>query len=173
MMHTSIVEDDGDNNIVKNLRSLNRTLAFCSDSVRYDIQRNLILAVEELSRTRPLTLALLKSVHEVADTFADGYEGRGKVHVGLRRIADNEVIPKGGNVKSLASLSRVFMENNANTDRYLVDRMLVSRGDSGELSLTGWGTYVLGYLDRQSAKEADLSRKPDGAGPQECLLEQA
>lgn len=140
------------------LNEINKTLMFCPPEVRYDLQRNVVEVVEELANCQPLKPELLQSVYDIAETMVSGYEGRGKVHIGLRRIADREQAPKEeeGNLKMLDALSYVF-EQNVRTDNYLLERQLVRRDSEGNLSLTIWGNFVLGYLNEESVKERNCA----------------
>lgn len=155
-----------DTSIAARLRSLSATLAYCSDSVRYDIQRNLVRSVEELARTKPLSLVLFRSMEDVAETFISSYgEGRGKVHIGLRRIAQGQTSAgaNGANVEDLSSLRSVFAQN-AKADKFMLDRMLAARETDGSLVLSEWGKFVLRYMDKQlalenAARTADITPK--------------
>lgn len=149
-MNNTDAFDEAWGEMAARLSEINNTLMFCPPSVRYDLQRNVVEVVEELANCQPMNPEILQSVREIAETMVDGYEGRGKVHVGLRRIADKEHSPQeeNGNLKILSALSCVF-EQNARTDNYLLDRQLVRRDSDGELSLTTWGSFVLDYMDSQ------------------------
>jgi len=152
-MDNSNASDEEWGGFAARLSELNLTMLICGPSVRYDLQRNVVELVEELARRQPMDPEVLKSVHEIAETMIEGYEGRGKVHVGLRRIAERELAPQEEktNIKTLSSLCSVF-EQNSRADNYLLDRQLVRRSSEGELSLTTWGSFVLDYLDTKAEK---------------------
>lgn len=141
---------DADKDVANTLRKLNRTLAFCADSVRYDLQRNMIEVIEDMVARKPVNALLFQSFREVAETMIEGFEGRGRVHVGLRRLAEAEkrgaVVQAPEKVTFLGSLSEIFTQN-ARTDKYLVDRMLARRNSDGEVRLSRWGHFVLDYMD--------------------------
>lgn len=157
-MHDSDGFDAAWDEMAARLSEINNTLMSCPLAVRYDLQRHVVDVVEELANCQPLKPELLQSVREIAETMVDGYEGRGKVHIGLKRIADKEHAPKEeqGNLKMLGALSCVF-EQNARTDNYLLERQLVRRDSEGELSLTVWGNFVLDYLNEESVKERNCT----------------
>jgi len=140
------------------LSEINRTLMFSPPSVRYDIQRNIIEILEELTSQMPTDPDLLQSIREVAEGMIEGYEGRGRVHIGLRRLADQHDAPKEeepGKIHAFSSLRAVF-DKNAKADAYLLDRQLARRNDDGELSLTAWGFYVLEYMDEKAQESRAL-----------------
>lgn len=155
MLDNTDAFDKAWDNIAVRLREINQTLICSPPSVRFDIQRNLVQVVEELTLHQPMHPEILKAVREVAEGMIEGYEGRGRVHIGLRRLADGEVAPQDGSatkVQAFASLRAVFSQN-AKTDAYLLNCLLACRSADGELALTPWGHYVLDYLDN-NAEEA-------------------
>lgn len=141
---------------MERLKDFSKTLRFCSDDVRYDLQRNLIQTLEQMLRENPNGTGRLKAVRDVADSVVDGYKGRGQVHVALRRIAEQRNVSseKDSNVLSFGSLKKTF-QNHANADKFLVDRMLATRNDTGELELSSWGAFVLSHLDKRQEKALD------------------
>ncbi len=154
--------DDG---VVARLRSMNRALMFCGPSVRYELQRNLIDIVEEMSRHRPLALKYMQVIKDIAQTVVGHYGQKhdvGRVHVALRRVDDlgqrnapSEAKPS--NVESFSNLRRRFSEQ-AKADHFLVDSQLAKRHEDGELRLTEWGLFVLQYLDDEQEKALVAAR---------------
>lgn len=144
---------------VKHLNEINQTLMFCPPEVRYDLQRNVIAVIEELAAQPPIHPVVMQTIHDVAETIVNGYEGAGRVLIGLRRIADQADCPAEeiANIKILGDLESVF-ERNARTDHYLLDRQLAERNGAGELYLTVWGCFVLDYLEKQDKHEHGLGR---------------
>lgn len=148
-LHESNKTDDSADSIAEKLKNMNKTLQYCSDEVRYDLQRNLIQELEILCRRSPLSLAYRKAFREVAESVVESFHGRGQVHVALKRVADNHNHEtRENNVWAMGRLKHVF-KRNAEADKFLVDRMLARRDDEEQLNLTIWGEYVLGYLDKQ------------------------
>ena len=149
--------------IAARLREINRTLMFSPPSVRYDIQRNIIEILEELTAEMPTDPDILQSIREVAEGMIEGYEGRGRVHIGLRRIADKPDELNNGEQSKMHAFSslRVVFDQNAKADAYLLDRQLARRSDDGELSLTAWGSYVLEYMD-ENAEEVRALKADSG-----------
>lgn len=136
--------------VMEQLQDFSRTLRFCSDDVRYDLQRNLIQTIEQIIRENPNGVGYFKAVREVADSVVDDYKGRGQVHVALRRIADKNSLQadQASNVLSFGSLRKTF-QRHAEADKFLLDRMLAKRNDAGELKLSPWGEFVLSHLDKK------------------------
>lgn len=144
------VSDDADE-IAQKIKDMNRTLQYCSDDVRYDLQRNLVRELEILCRRSPLSLAYRKVFRDIAGSVADSYTGRGQVHLALSRVAKQKCHEtKDNNVWSFDRLTSVF-KRNSEADSFLVDRMLARRSDDGELSLTVWGEYVLEFMEKEMA----------------------
>ncbi|MAE52174.1 MAG: hypothetical protein CMH27_10225 [Micavibrio sp.] len=144
---------------VKHLNEINQTLMFCPPEVRYDLQRNVIAMIEEMAAQPPIHPQVMQSIHDFAETIVNGYEGAGRVLIGLRRIADQADCPaeEVANIKILGDLDSVF-ERNARTDHYLLDRQLAGRNCAGELYLTVWGGLVLDYLEKQDTYEYEFGR---------------
>lgn len=149
--------------VSEKLRDFNTTLRFCSDEIRYDLQRNLVKTIEQMMRENPNGLRYFKAVRDIADSTVESYKGRGQVHVALRRIADldNSALSQGSNVFSFGSLRKTF-QRHAEADKFMVDRMLAKRNDAGELKLSKWGEFVLSHLDKKQDRAlVHTSHQPD------------
>jgi len=142
--------------VIERLQDFNKTLRFCSDEVRYDLQRNLVKTIEQMIRENPNGVRYFKAVRDIADSTVESYKGRGQVHVALRRIADqdNSSGNKGSNVLSFGSLRKTF-QRHAEADKFLVDRALAKRNDAGELKLSKWGEFVLSHLDKKQSRSLE------------------
>lgn len=144
--------EDDDISIAEQIRKMSRVMAFCSDDVRHDLQRNLLQAVESLMRSNPVSLNLFASFREMAETVVGKYEDRGKLHIGLRQIFDKEnhsnAVAKHSNVWIFQSLKMRFNSHNP-AEKFMIDRLLAKRTEEGKLNLTAWGKFVLDYMNKK------------------------
>lgn len=143
---------DGAESLAEKIKNMNKTLQYCSEEVRYDLQRNLIQELEQLCRRSPLSLSYRKAFRDVAESVVESFHGRGQVHIALKRVANHKNHEtRENNIWSLQRLKPVF-QRNAEADKFMVDRMLARRDDNERLGLTVWGEYVLNYLDKEEDK---------------------
>lgn len=163
----ALSEPDTAEDIADRIKKMSSVLRYCADDVRYDLQRNLIREIEILCKRSPLSLSYRKAFRDVANVVIEDYDSPGRVHVALRRLADQA--ERAEQPKSGASLvrfndfaRRVLQIEKA--ERFLVDRQLARREDCGALSLTIWGRYVLEHLDKRQARardNANIARLPE------------
>lgn len=148
-LHSSDGMHDSADDLADKIKNMNKTLQYCSDHVRHDLQRNLIRELEILCRRSPLALSYRKAFRDVAETVVESYKGRGQVHLALKRVHDQTSHEtRDNNVWSFGRLSAVF-KRNTEADKFLVDRMLAKRDlKDDSLKLTIWGDYVLEYLNK-------------------------
>lgn len=166
-MSKHISRDDA--RVIAHLRDMSETLSYCGPEARYDLQRNYLDLLRELTEGFTAAPAVYQDVlDEIIESIGDACEGgQGKVLIALRRARDGYSLqsPEGkaqandNNVIAFTNLSENF-ERQAKADHYIIDYGLAcTTGGGKDVSISPWGAFVLARLEAwQNDLQNDLSQ---------------
>lgn len=169
MKHMNFPPVDGDEDLSQKIKSMGRVMVYSSESVRYDLQRNLLQIVETMRRTSPANLYHWSAFREVADMVVGQAGSAETLREALSRAAGqnpaDQPLRKKTNILNFMAFKSLFNQRSG-VDKFLTDRMLATRTESNELKLTAWGEYMLEHLKKPEGKhqyslqDAEILRLP-------------